>query len=720
MAGIKVQEDFLGLNLKTVYRTGDDDLYHGFYRPVLERSVRYDRAVGFFSSEILSINLKGLSQILRNKGKMRLIIGNPLTDDEYKAIRNHENNIVDDYIDRLITMIDDEEKYPRLQILSYLLYSGSLEIKFALRRQGMYHEKIGIAYDKSNNCIVFQGSANETPSALMESLNSECLSVYKSWDNQVFSAYGMEYVKAFDNLWLDRQRDTIVLDVLSKHYAKIHQSIQNKSKERRKAIDIDKIRQELVAQEDMSEITIENRNTPTLPKYINNSKFSIRNHQQEALRLWAKNDYKGILHHSTGSGKTITSIYAITRLFEEKQKRNQPLICIISVPYIDLAKQWIAELKNFNISPVECFDGKHKWKDSLERNLSLFFAKRLNFLCLLVVNKTLISDDFQHLIRQIPADHLFLIGDECHRHSANGIYHALPDARFRLGLSATPFQDDDDVGQLFPNIAKDRLLSYYEQIVHEYSLEDAILDGVLTPYNYHITPVYLTEEEQLRYDELSEIITKIIVESGGKLSQSEQDRLMINTSERSRLLGRASNKLIKLKEIISKTPVHQRDFSLFYVGEGKSDDENTKVIDEVSKILQEHRWKTAQFIGQTSGLERKEILESFKLGIIQSLVAMKVLDEGIDVPACRTAYILASSKNPRQYVQRRGRVLRKFKGKDRADIYDFVTLPNPSIHSEYAKKLINSEFERIRDFKFLAMNKLEIEQVINELGIRDE
>lgn len=714
-----MNSSFLELSLKAVYRTGNDDLYHDFYRPVLERSVRYDRAVGFFSSEILSINLKGLSQILKNKGKMRLVIGNPLTDDEYNAIKNHEKDIVNNYIDKLITMIDDEEKYPRLQILSYLIYSGSLEIKFALRRQGMYHEKIGIAYDGDNNCIVFQGSANETPSALMESLNSECLSVYKSWDDRVFSAYGMEYIKAFDNLWMDRQRDTIVLNVLSEHYAKIHQSVQNKIKERRKVIDIDKIRQELISQEDVSEIIMGDRNIPTLPKYINDSIFSIRNHQKEALRLWAKNDYTGILHHSTGSGKTITSIYAITRLFEEKKKRNQPLICIISVPYIDLAKQWIEELKNFNILPIDCFDGKHKWKDNFERNLSLFLSKRLDFLCLLVVNKTLISEDFQSLMNQIPTNHLLLIGDECHRHSADSTYYALPKARFRLGLSATPFQDDDDIDSLFPNIAKERLLGYYERIVHEYSLKDAILDNILTPYNYHIIPTYLTEEEQLRYDELSDIITKIIVESGGKLSQTERDRIIINSSERSRLLGRASNKLIKLREIISSTPMHQRDFSLFYVGEGKSDDENTKVIDEVSKILQEYRWKTAQFIGKTSGTERKEILENFKLGIIQSLVTMKVLDEGIDVPACRTAYILASSKNPRQYIQRRGRVLRKFAGKDRADIYDFVTLPNPNIHSEYAEKLINSELERIKDFKFLAMNKLEIEHVIERLGVKD-
>lgn len=714
--------DLTELELKPVYNTENDNLYTDFYRPVLERAICYDRAVGYFSSEILKINLKGLSRLLHNKGKLRLIIGDPLSAEEYQAIKqeNTEQHAerVDFYLDKLLRMIDEDENATRLEILALLVASNSLEIKFAIRRKGMFHSKIGIVYDDNQNCVVFQGSANETVHALFEDLNSEVISVYKSWEYQIFARYGQYYIDNFERLWRGESKDTLVLNVESTQYAKISEYITKKTKSKiENKIDLFQM---LTEEDDDLEYNLEHiiQKTPTIPQFIGNSQFEIRQHQREALRHWKANAYQGILKHATGSGKTITSIYALTKIFEAKHNKNQPLVAIISVPYIELAKQWVKELNQFNISPIECFESKAKWYASLSRNLNLFLNQKLDFLCLLVVNKTLVSDDFQYLINQIPKESLMLIGDECHRHAAENTHASLPDAYFRLGLSATPFSDDDDeieTEELFPNVSKDRLLSYYQAIVHEYSLSDAIHDGVLTPYDYHIVPIYLTQDEQVCYDELSEKIEKIIVNSGGKLSSDEQQRLMIHSSERSRLLGRAENKLVELNKITQNVAVKQKPYTLFYVGEGKSTDENTKVIDQVAKILSNNEWRASQFIGAMSAKDRKETLETFKLSKIDALVAMKVLDEGIDVPACRTAYILASSKNPRQYVQRRGRVLRRFDGKDKAIIYDFVVLPNPEINSVYGEKLKKSELVRIRDFSQLANNKIEIETIINTL-----
>lgn len=728
-----MEQAFTDLLIKPVYLTGDDNLYEDFYRPVLEKAIRYDRAVGFFSSEILNINLKGLSYLLRNNGKMRLIIGEPLKPEEYEAIKREtieqRNLRVDNYIERLLEMIDKDEQSNRLHVLAYLVAANLLEIKFAIRNQGMYHQKIGIVYDNFNNSIVFQGSANETPSALLEHLNSECISVYKSWQGEIFEAYGQNYINIFENLWSDNYRDTLVLDVLSEHYDKVIRHLKKQKNLNALStynFNIQAFREELTDQDDLYEFSFNNLkyNIPEVPTIINGQNFVVRPHQRQALTKWAKNRHKGILQHATGSGKTITSIYGLTRIYQEKNKKGESLACIITVPYIELAKQWVHELKNFNIIPIECFESKNKWYESFERNLGLFLSGQLDFICLLVVNKTLTSDAFQNLLKKIPSNNLFLIGDECHRHAAENTYNALPNAYFRLGLSATPFHDDDEdmeFENIFPNLAKDRLLNYYQSIVDDYTLENAILDGVLTPYNYHIITVYLTEEEQEKYDEISEKITKIIVNSGGNLSAENQNNLMIYSSERTRLLGRAENKLFELKKITSNINALDKQYGLFYVGEGKTSDyEDNRVIDEVSKILTSNSWKTAQFIGATSPQKRKEILELFKLGKIDALVAMKVLDEGIDVPACKTAYILASSKNPRQYVQRRGRVLRKFSGKNFATIYDFVILPNPHIHSEFSKKLIKSEMERIKDFTLLATNKVEIENIIDKLGLRNE
>ncbi|MGP9523539.1 DEAD/DEAH box helicase, partial [Psychrobacter sp. AOP7-D1-15] len=329
----------------------------------------------------------------------------------------------------------------------------------------------------------------------------------------------------------------------------------------------------------------------------------------------------------------------------------------------------------------------------------------------------LCSDHFQKAIKDINLSSLMFIGDECHRHGANQTRSLLPDAAFKLGLSATPFNDDDDMLESpFGNDAMDNILSYYQAIVHEYSLEDAILDEVLTPYDYHIIPIHLTEVEQEEYDQLSESIRKIMINSGGNLSKDNREKMVTLTSKRSRLLGSAENKMFKLRDITSNISKEKRKLTLFYVGEGKDSEDNI-IIDQVTKTLRYNDWKTAQFTGKTTKRERDELLHLFKQRRVDALIAMKVLDEGIDVPACSTAYILASTKNPRQYVQRRGRVLRKFPGKTKATIHDFVVLPCPYSKSIFGKKLYESELERVRDFSLLATNKIEIESHLQELEV---
>ena len=713
---------FQDLDLKPVYRTGEDNLFTDFYRPLLSSAIRYDRAVGFFSSDILSCNLKGLSNLVKNNGRMRLIIGEPLEKDEYEAILHETMEsrqvLTDHYINKLIEMMDGTEANTgRLQVLAYLVASKRLEIKFAVRPKGMFHEKIGIAYDEEDNCVVFQGSANETPSALFEHINAESVSVYKSWQESVFEDYGKNYIRSFEQLWEGNRKDIVVFDVVSEQYERIADYMNSQIKQSKKnRLDFEKILLQL--DDDLEDgISLSESALPKVPEYLGTHKFEIRSHQREALSSWRANQFTGILKHATGSGKTITSIYALTKIFEAKQKQDQPLIAMISVPYIDLAKQWVKELKLFNITPIQCFDSRSKWEDSLERNLQLIEFGSIKFICILVVNKTLCSNHFQEAIKHINLSNLMFIGDECHRHGANQTRSLLPDAAFKLGLSATPFNDDDDMLESpFGNDAMDNILSYYQSIVHEYSLEDAILDGVLTPYDYHIIPVYLTEVEQEEYDQLSESITKIMINSGGKLSKDNRERLVTLTSKRSRLLGSAENKLFKLKDITSNTPEEKRKLTLFYVGEGKDSEDNI-IIDKVTKTLRENQWKTAQFTGKTTKRERDELLHLFKRQRVDALIAMKVLDEGIDVPSCSAAYILASTKNPRQYVQRRGRVLRRFPGKTKATIYDFVVLPCPYSKSVFGKKLYESELERVRDFSLLATNKIEIESHLQKLEV---
>lgn len=571
-----MKKSFTNLKLKTVYRSSDDDLFNDFYLPVLSYATKYDRAVGYFSSAILACNTKGLSQLIKKNGKMRLIIGDPLDADEYEAIKFASTEIikshVDEYLEELLSMIKSEDlHFNRLKLLGFLIASEKLEIKFALRKRGMYHEKIGIVYDEFDNKIVFQGSANETPSGLFEFINAECISVYKSWNHEIFNDYGKHYVSAFENLWNNNQKDTLTLSVLSHQYKNISDYIKSTLIEKNDFIDL--INYYYLLDNSIEEVIKENEKPyPKVPSCLGVHKFSIREHQRRALNRWKANQFTGILQHATGSGKTITALYALTKVFEAKYKKNEPLVVIISVPYVDLANQWVKELKNFNITPVCCYESQLKWAQTLERKIKLLNIANLKFICILVVNQTLISDKFQELIKQLNPKNLMLIGDECHRHGAQSLCNSLPDADFKLGLSATPFNDDDDLDSPFPNLAKQNILSYYQTIVDTYSLEDAINDNILTPYEYYIIPTYLTDEEQVQFDNISEKISKIMINSNGELSKDDSNALMILSSQRSRVLGSAQNKLEVLNTLTKTIPLSQRNLSLFYVGEGKNSD----------------------------------------------------------------------------------------------------------------------------------------------------
>jgi superfamily II DNA or RNA helicase len=704
------------LNLKSVYRTGRDDLYNDFYKKSLSVSVTYDRAVGFFSSEILSMSLKGLSKLILSNGRMRLIIGHPLSNEEFEAVKH--GLILKEITTELSTKLEDilisaDNKYPRLELLSWLVACGKLEIKFALRRAGMYHEKIGIFRDSQKNIVVFQGSANETPHGMVASFNAESISVYKSWEEQVFSSYGQEFVDGFNRLWLNEEAETVTLDVPSATY----EVIANIAKESTINFSlINEYEEEIEARENGL-----NKSIPFIPTKIGNNTFNIYDHQREALASWKSNSFKGILKLATGSGKTITSIYSAVKIYEAKKKKNQQLFLIIAVPYVELAIQWIENLRIFGINSHECFDSKNSWAESFENQVNYFKAGVSVFCAAVVVNRTLTSPFFQSLINSIESTSLMIIGDECHNHGSKNVNAALPDAYYRMGLSATPFRsDDDEIDSPFPNDAKERLLSYYGDIVATYGLDDAIHDGVLTPYKYHIIPVYLSAEEQEGYEDLSSRITKIMLkQQGSGLNQQDRENLTRYCGQRSRLLGSAQNKLEKLSELTAHISDEEKSHTLFYAGEGKpyreAVEEDIKVIDQVSTVLNKNGWKTSQFTGDVSRNERKFLMSAFKDKTIDALVAMKVLDEGIDVPACKTAYILASTKNPRQYVQRRGRILRKSKNKHLSTIFDFVVLPTNE--SPASKKLKLSEAERINDFVLLAVNKLEIEQLIEEHGL---
>jgi superfamily II DNA or RNA helicase len=701
---------------KTSYETGPDSLLQDFYIPALSCAQSYDRSVGYFSSSLLVSACQGISGLIKSGGKMRLIIGSPLDEEEYDALKSSRDValIAEDLKNRILLLLDGNKgpvvKY-RLQLFAWMVAIGSLEIKFAFRKKGIYHKKIGIIRDNDGNKVAFRGSANETLAAMDENKNAEEVTIYPGWKTHIYEEYGQALETEFYNLWeKGNHHDTFTVSMPSKIYQQIAKSTEgcqlpNLDLERQFGLEeYFQLQQDYQAYE----------SAPFIPNQLSGNDFKIRPHQIDSLEKWRANDFKGILKLATGSGKTITAIYGAVKIYKQLNR----LALIVSVPYNELAMQWIQNLALFGIRPHKCFDSRESWYEDLKSSIDAFKLGSSNFLAAVVINKTMTSPTFRELIAKIPSQDMMFIGDECHRHGSTANSLSLPNANLRMGLSATPFLDDDDeLEDPFPNDNKNRLLEYYGDIVSEYSLEQAIIDGVLTPYEYRICIAPLTDEEQDLYEELSEKIINIL-----NATNNDQDRdtsaLTIISSQRSRLLGSAKNKISALKNIISKIPREQKRNSLFYCAEGKAEDGN-KNIDQVSKVLEQRGWRTAQFTSMENSLERKDLLESFSLGGIDALVSMKVLDEGIDIPACKSAFIMASSKNPRQYIQRRGRILRKAEGKTLARIYDFVVCPAKGRESsKYSKNLLNGELERIDDFLLLAENKRDVNEYLKNLGIK--
>jgi superfamily II DNA or RNA helicase len=717
--------NFSALKLKPKYDSDEDDILNSLHVPLYSCAKQYDRAVGYFSSEVLVSAVEGLSKFVQSNGKMRLIIGDPLSDSEYEAVMEGRLNLAKERSEEFAQLLLDTEN-KKLKLLTYLVANQQLEIKFAFTHKGMFHKKVGIFYQEGET-VVFSGSANETLAGLSK-YNSEEISVFFSWLDS-FADYGQIELDNFHSLWNNKKKRAQVISLDSDAYKKIKSGVNindlytelfhTDSPVKSHKVDkpffsygFPKSQQQLV------KIDVETR-LPRKPLIVKGRPFELFDHQKEAIQSWVSSGYCGLFKLATGSGKTFTSISALVDLYDARYKQDKPTFVIISVPYIELANQWVSELQPFNIMPVKCYESSDYWSPILDKKILLFRSGSLSFVCVVVVNKTLSSDIFKSKISKVMPENILLIGDECHHLGSQGLFESLPPCQFRIGLSATPFRTEDDEveGSPFPDTAKQNLVNYFKGIISEYSLSDAIRDGILSPYRYDIVAVYLDDAEQEQYEEYSIKIQKMILKARNSALSSEERAILTSLcGARSRLLATCSGKLPAFLNYLKSKNISM-EHSLIYVGEGKADGDDISYITRVTNRLHEFGLKVAKFTSQESSAERNRIMTNFKTKIFDSLVAMKVLDEGIDVPVCKSAFILASTRNPRQYVQRRGRVLRKSKDKSEALIVDFVVLPLAGSRSQVSQNLLNAELERINDFKLTAINSQEIDIKITELGI---
>lgn len=693
---------------KGVYKSDRDNILEDFYFPALSAAVRYDRAVGFFSSSTITYAAQALSAFIANGGQMRLIVGAFSDARDIEAVKRGEDlRQISETLGReflaAVDRAEGEAFEERFRTLAWLVSEGRLDIRVALRPHGMYHDKIGIISDEDDDAFVFAGSANESAQALLPTHNYESIDVFPTWKPEL-EPYFSAHRDAFERLWENRSRGTAVIDVptaLEERLLEVAERMKAPPDPARELAIMKRLRSQ---EEDFDRDT--KPAGPHLPETIGGHPFGIRKHQRDALNAWReKGEFVGVFDLATGAGKTITACYAIVQL----AKSIPGLTVVIAVPYQNLADQWCDILELFGINPIRCYVSKADWEDELLRTVHDIEMAAVSFAAIVVVNRTMKSPQFQNAISRLPESRFLWIGDECHHHSSESYEGFLPkNAKYRIGLSATPHHYLDEERNA-------RLTAYYGDIVFSYSLRQAIEDEVLTPYDYHPHIVELTLEEAEEFALLSNEIARHFARdksAGSKPSQSLTALLM----RRARVIASAANKLPALEGALAGR--RPQNHTLFYCGDGTVETDpkeeegeilTGRQIEVVGQQLDRLGWRISRFTSREPRREREQILSNFKVGLIDAMVAIKCLDEGIDVPACSTAYILASSRDPRQFIQRRGRILRKSPGKDSATIHDFVVVLPGGYEdvSGHARKLIQSELKRVAEFSALSRNNTE-------------
>jgi superfamily II DNA or RNA helicase len=692
---------------KGVYKSDRDNILEDFYFPTLSVATSYDRAVGFFSASTITYAAQALSTFIANGGGMRLILGAFADPRDIEAVRRGEEvrALSDSLGDEFLRTVDEatgELFAERFRTLAWLVAQGRLDIRVALRPRGMYHDKIGIIADATGDAFVFAGSANESASALLPTHNYESIDVFPTWRPEL-SEYFSEHIDSFARLWENRSRGTAVMDVptaLRERLLEVAARMESPPDPGREAAIVRRLREREAEVED----AVDRPSGPRLPASIGGISFAIRQHQRDALNAWSeKGGFVGIFDLATGAGKTITACYAIVQM-----ARGIPgLTVVIAVPYQNLADQWCDILALFGVDPVRCYVSKAEWADKLDEVIHELEMAARQFAAIVVVNRTLKSPEFQAGIARILPDRFLWIGDECHHHASESYAGFLPSgAKYRIGLSATPEHYLDPERNA-------RLAAYYGDTVFTYSLRQAIEDGVLTPYDYFPHIVELTPDEADEFVDLSNEIGRAFAREASAAAKPSLS-LTALLMRRARVIASASNKLPALASALrGKRP---QPHTLFYCGDGTVEGDpdaepgeeqfGGRQIEVVSRQLDRLGWRLSRFTSREPRREREDILANFRVGLIDAMVAIKCLDEGIDVPACATAYILASSRDPRQFIQRRGRILRRSPGKDHATIHDFVTILPADYNDQagHARKLIQAELRRVAEFNSLARN----------------
>lgn len=709
------------------YKTGTENEPLQFYLDGLANSSEFHLLLGYFSSAAINLLSVGFATFISKGGKMRMVINHLLSEKDKEAFEKGQNsdnqNKVFDLSDVVsLGKVLDEYDTHFFECLAYLIAEKRIEIKVIKPKnnRGIAHYKSGV-FNDGKNSVGYKASCNFTLFGLSENL--EELEAFLSWEDERSNKLIKKQLKIIDSYFSEQDEDVEYLSANEIEVA-IKDRFGNKNidelivqeeqlfEKKRNLIKNNKLKQTIVKLYD------------DIDKSLKNPKFPYaegpRKYQQIAFENWKNNNQQGLFAMATGTGKTITSLNCLLVVY----KKTGYYKALILVPTITLVNQWENECKKFNFTNIVKVCSKSRWKNNFAAILTrerLSPTEQVSYIVISTYASFARENIFAEL-NKLPAKTL-LIADECHNMGSGSLLKLLPkvNCKRRIGLSATPERQFDEEGTK-------KLFSFFnseKEYTYEYSMEEAINNGVLCRYYYYPHLVSLTESEMRDYMELSLKISKFYKSESDIFSSNPILTALLLA--RKRIIHKASNKISVFNDILREQYKMKGNlkYTLVYVPEGndpndyfetdhfsendetENDNDAAHLIDVFTEAVKDIDKRTTikQFISGTN--DKEYVLEQFANGEIDVLTSMKCLDEGVDVPRAELAIFCASTGNPRQFVQRRGRILRQHSEKQFAYIHDLVVVPEINPNSESYKmerSMLKKELERVNNFALLSEN----------------
>ena len=727
------------------YRPGEFNSPEKFFNDCLENSKEFDLQLGYFSSATISVLADGFASFISNGGRMRLVINHIVSEEDKEAISKGVHGGVIDCFDltnfETLRQTFDEYQQQFFECLAFLIYDKRIDIRIIKPRnkKGISHTKSGQFRD-GDSVTSFTGSANFTISGLFNNL--EEITIYRSdsVDKMVQNRIQSQR-EEFDSIMEGKKKN---IEYLSPEnlISAIQSNFSDKDIE--ELLDVEKklrkIKAEKAIRERQEHIDMAYEDLDVEPRFPYPS--GPRDYQKTAFENWKNNGQKGLFAMATGTGKTITSLNCLFEIYQRKGYYK----AIILVPTITLVNQWEQECRKFQFANITKVYSKNlTWRDEVERILfnEKYKTEREPEVSYIIISTyaSYSREKVFNVLNGFDKKRLLLIADECHNMGSGSLVKRLKEIPYlrRIGLSATPKRQFDDEG----NKKLNKFFGSEEHYTYEYSMEEAINNGVLCKYLYYPHLVRLTPDEMAAYVDLSEKIAKYFNYNTETFDHIDEI-LKMKLLERKRIIHKAVNKLEAFRSIIKKRFEERGNlkYSLIYVPEGNKPDyvgsqddfDKNEIIGEDNDAehliniytqavteVDDHVTVRKFVSGQK---DRDEILYDFAEGKLQVLTSMKCLDEGVDVPRSELAIFCSSTGNPRQFIQRRGRVLRTHPDKKMAELHDLVVLPEVNPYSDsyrMEQSLVRGELLRVQNFANLSENpsysELELREVLDHYAL---